>query len=174
HHLGYNITRVTPRITCFGVYVLDKNSLDVETYLAKYTVLATGGAGQIYRNSTNPIVATGDGMAMLYRAKGRIGNMEFVQFHPTALYNPEGENPDFLISEAVRGFGGILRSMDGEAFMDRYDARGSLAPRDIVARAIDKELKERGDDFVCLDCTHLPIEEFKAHFPSIYEKCISR
>jgi L-aspartate oxidase len=170
HHLGYTITRVTPNITCYGAYVLDKETLEVETHIARLTVLATGGAGQIYRNSTNPVVATGDGMAMLYRAKGRIGNMEFVQFHPTALYNPAGENPDFLISEAVRGFGGILKTVDGDTFMDRYDKRGSLAPRDIVARAIDKEMKERGDDYVCLDCTHLDPLEFEAHFPSIREK----
>lgn len=173
HHLGYNITRVTPNITCFGAYVLDLKNLDVETHLAKVTILATGGAGQIYRNSTNPIIATGDGMAMMYRAKGRIGNMEFVQFHPTALFNPAGENPDFLISEAVRGSGGILKAKNGDEFMDQYDERGSLAPRDIVARAIDKEMKERGDEYVCLDCTHLNMDDFRDHFPSIYEKCMS-
>jgi L-aspartate oxidase len=137
HHLGYNITRLTPGIECYGVYALDKSNLDVETHLARITILATGGAGQIYRATTNPIVATGDGMAMLYRAKGRMSNMEFVQFHPTSLYSPAVESQAYLISEAVRGFGAILRTRDGEEFMHKYDARKSLAPRDIVARAID-------------------------------------
>lgn len=105
HHLGYNITRLTPDIECYGVYALDKSNLDVETHLARITILATGGAGQIYRATTNPIVATGDGMAMMYRAKGRMNNMEFVQFHPTSLYSPAVESQAFLISEAVRGFG---------------------------------------------------------------------
>jgi len=110
---------------------------------------------------------------MVYRAKGRLENMEFVQFHPTALFNPAGENPDFLISEAVRGFGGILKSKEREEFMHLYDERLSLAPRDIVARAIDNEIKKRGDDYVCLDCTHLDKEAFVTHFPTIYKKCLS-
>ncbi|HPG05934.1 MAG TPA: L-aspartate oxidase [Saprospiraceae bacterium] len=173
HHLGYNITRATPNISCFGVYALNKTSHQIETFIAKKTVLCTGGAGQIYRNTTNPTIASGDGIAMMYRAKGRIANMEFVQFHPTALYNPAGENPDFLVSEAVRGFGAILKTKDGKEFMQRYDPRKSLAPRDIVARAIDNEMKVRGDDFVCLDCTHLEKEAFVNHFPTIYEKCLS-
>jgi len=173
HHLGKNITRLTPKITCFGAYVMDKQNKDIETFLAKSTVLATGGAGQIYRNTTNPTIATGDGIAMFYRAKGHISNMEFIQFHPTALYNPSGEKPDFLVSEAVRGFGGILKTTDGKTFMERYDDRLSLAPRDIVARAIDNEMKIRGDEFVLLDCTHLEKEAFYEHFPNIYEKCKS-
>ena len=172
HHLGYNITRVTPGIECYGVYALNKTNLDVETHLARITILATGGAGQIYRATTNPIIATGDGMAMMYRAKGRMNNMEFVQFHPTSLYNPAVESQAFLISEAVRGFGGILRSKSGEEFMHKYDERKSLAPRDIVARAIDNEMKIRGDEYVFLDCRHLDLEAFQKHFPNIYEKCL--
>jgi L-aspartate oxidase len=173
HHLGHQITRVTPGIDCYGIYAMNKKSLEVETHLAKITILASGGAGQIYRNTTNPVIATGDGMAMMYRAKGRLSNMEFVQFHPTALYKPAGENPDFLISEAVRGFGGVLKTRDSAEFMQKYDKRKSLAPRDIVARAIDNEMKKRGDDFVYLDCRHLDKDRFLAHFPTIYEKCLS-
>jgi L-aspartate oxidase len=174
HHLGYNVTRVTPGIECYGVYALDKKNLDVETHLARITIIATGGAGQIYRATTNPTIATGDGMAMMYRAKGRMVNMEFVQFHPTSLYSPAVESQAFLISEAVRGFGAILRTRDGEEFMHKYDERKSLAPRDIVARAIDNEMKRLGDEFVYLDCRHLDMEEFKAHFPTIYERCLSQ
>lgn len=173
HHLGHYVNRVTPDIECYGVYVLDKKNSKTRAILAKVTVLATGGAGQIYRSTTNPVVATGDGMAMVYRANGRVANMEFVQFHPTSLYNPAGENPSFLVSEAVRGFGAILRTKDGKKFMHRYDKRKSLAPRDIVARAIDNEMKKRGDEFVYLDCTHLDMEKFYAHFPTIYDKCKS-
>ncbi len=172
HHLGYNVTRVTPDITCYGAYALNKVTGHIETFLAGHTVIAAGGAGQVYRHTTNPVIATGDGMAMVYRAKGRVRDMEFVQFHPTSLYNPAGENPSFLISEAVRGFGGILRAKDGDAFMKRYDPRESLAPRDIVARAIDNELKIRGDEHVCLDCTHLDPKGFEAHFPTITAKCL--
>ena len=173
HHLGHYVNRVTPNIQCYGIYVLDNKTNKTKTILSKITILATGGAGQIYSNTTNPVVATGDGMAMVYRANGRIANMEFVQFHPTALFNPAGENPSFLISEAVRGFGAILRTKDGKEFMQNYDPRKSLAPRDIVARAIDNEMKKRGDDHVYLDCTHLEMEAFKAHFPTIYDKCKS-
>lgn len=174
HHLGYNITRVTPGIECYGVYALDKKTLDVTTHLARVTILATGGAGQIYRATTNPVIASGDGMAMMYRAKGRMSNMEFVQFHPTSLYNPAVESQAFLISEAVRGFGGVLRTRDGEEFMHKYDERKSLAPRDIVARAIDNEMKRLGDEFVYLDCRHIDLDEFKKHFPNIYEKCLEQ
>lgn len=173
HHLGRNISRLTPGIECYGAYALNKETNMIETFVAKKTVLATGGAGQVYKNTTNPIIATGDGIAMMYRAKGLLSNMEFIQFHPTSLYNPAGENPSFLISEAVRGFGGILKTKDGEEFMQNYDDRKSLAPRDIVARAIDNEMKVRGDDFVYLDCTHLDKVGFLNHFPNIYEKCLS-
>ena len=173
HHLGYSLTRVNPNVECYGAYILNKASKEIETWIAKVTILASGGAGQIYRNTTNPQIATGDGVAMVYRAKGRVENMEFVQFHPTALYNPAGDNPDFLVSEAVRGFGGILKTKDGNEFMHKYDSRKSLAPRDIVARAIDNEMKIRGDDYVFLDCRHLDKDAFIAHFPTIYNKCIS-
>lgn len=173
HHLGYMITRLTPNIECFGAYALNKKTGEIETFLSKITVVATGGAGQVYRNTTNPVIASGDGIAMVYRAKGWVENMEFVQFHPTALYNPAGENPSFLISEAVRGYGGILKNRQGKAFMQKYDERESLAPRDIVARAIDNEMKLSGDECMFLDCRHLDKEGFVAHFPTIYEKCLS-
>ncbi|MDQ3142637.1 MAG: L-aspartate oxidase [Bacteroidota bacterium] len=171
HHIGYNVTRIMSDIECYGAYLLDLKSLDVEMHVAKITVLATGGVGQIYKSTTNPVIATGDGIAMLYRAKGHVENMEFVQFHPTALYDPTGENPAFLISEAVRGLGGILKSRDGEEFMTKYDERLSLAPRDIVARAIDSEMKAKGHDYVLLDCKNISEENFKSHFPTIYNKC---
>jgi L-aspartate oxidase len=173
HHLGKNVTRVTPNITCYGVYVLNLQDKKIEKIISKITVLATGGFGQAYRQTTNPTIATGDGVAMVYRAKGRLGNMEFIQFHPTSLYDP-GVSPSFLITEAVRGDGGILRTKDGEEFMHLYDRRGSLAPRDIVARAIDNEMKKRGDEHVYLDCRHMDHEKFKAHFPNILEKCTEK
>jgi len=135
--------------------------------------LATGGNGQVYRTTTNPAIATGDGVAMVYRAKGRIENMEFIQFHPTALYEPGVRGHSFLITEAVRGDGGILRNHKEEAFMERYDERKDLAPRDIVARAIDNEMKINGTEYVYLDCRHFSKEKFTAHFPNIYEKCLS-
>jgi len=173
HHLGHVVTKVTPNITCFGAYALNREKGEIEQLLARVTVVAAGGAGQIYRATTNPVIATGDGIAMVYRAKGRIENMEFVQFHPTALFDPTGQNPAFLVSEAVRGFGGILKCPNGKAFMHKYDERGSLAPRDIVARAIDKEMKEQGAEYMCLDCTQLDMEAFQAHFPTIHAKCLS-
>ena len=173
HHLGYNITRQTPDIACYGCYALNKKTGQIETFLARLTLMATGGTGQVYRNTTNPIIATGDGIAMVYRAKGRVANMEFVQFHPTALYNPAGDNPNFLVSEAVRGFGAILKTPKGDEFMQKYDPRGSLAPRDIVARAIDSEMKIHGSECMYLDCRHLDKEKFYAHFPTIYDKCKS-
>lgn len=172
HHLGRIITRVTTDIHCFGVYVLDLKTNKIEKIISPVTILATGGFGQAYRSTTNPVIATGDGIAMVYRAKGRVANMEFVQFHPTALYEP-GVSPSFLITEAVRGDGGILRNTKGENFMPRYDERGSLAPRDIVARAIDNEMKTLGDDHVFLDCRHMDKDNFLHHFPNIYEKCKS-
>jgi L-aspartate oxidase len=173
HHLGHMIIRVTPNIECYGCYALNKNSGGIDTILSRTTVLCTGGGGQVYKATTNPVIATGDGVAMAYRAKGRVENMEFMQFHPTSLYNPAGENPSFLVSEAVRGFGGILKTAEGEEFMHLYDARKSLAPRDIVARAIDSEMKKRGTDCMYLDCRHLNKEDFVAHFPTIYDKCLS-
>jgi L-aspartate oxidase len=173
HHLGYLITKATPDIECYGVYVLNLHSNKIEKIAAKITLLATGGNGQVYRTTTNPAIATGDGLAMVYRAKGRIENMEFIQFHPTALYEPGVKGQAFLITEAVRGDGGILRNKDGEAFMERYDHRRDLAPRDIVARAIDSEMKRTGTEHVWLDCRHFTVDEFTEHFPNIYEKCLS-
>lgn len=172
HHLGIEVNSRTPDIECYGAYVLNLRTNIIETILAKTILMATGGAGNVYSTTTNPPVATGDGVAMVYRAKGRVEGMEFYQFHPTSLYNP-GETPSFLISEAVRGFGGILKTIDGKEFMQKYDPRKSLAPRDIVARAIDNEMKIRGDDFVYLDCRHLNKEEVIKHFPNIYQKCLS-
>jgi L-aspartate oxidase len=173
HHLGYLVTKSTPNVECYGVYVLNLTNNQVEKILAKITVLATGGNGQVYRSTTNPHIATGDGVAMVYRAKGRIENMEFIQFHPTALYEPGVRGQSFLITEAVRGDGGILRNKNGEAFMERYDHRKDLAPRDIVARAIDSEMKITGTEHVYLDVRHIALEKFTEHFPNIYEKCIS-
>jgi L-aspartate oxidase len=173
HHLGYLVTKSTPHIECYGVYVLNLKTNQIEKILANITVLASGGNGQVYRSTTNPGIATGDGIAMVYRAKGRIENMEFIQFHPTALYEPGVTGQSFLISEAVRGDGGILRNKNGEAFMERYDPRKDLAPRDIVARAIDSEMKITGTEHVYLDVTHIPTDKFIEHFPNIYEKCRS-
>jgi L-aspartate oxidase len=172
HNLGEYVTREWKDIRCYGAYVADLNSSKVKTVLSKVTVLATGGCGNIYLTTTNPEVATGDGLAMVHRANGVIENMEFIQFHPTSLYNPN-VRPSFLITEALRGFGGELRNCEGEKFMPRYHVQSSLAPRDVVARAIDNEMKIRGDDFVYLDCTHLNAEDLKTHFPHIYEKCLS-
>ncbi|HNQ60855.1 MAG TPA: L-aspartate oxidase [Bacteroidia bacterium] len=172
HHLGKEVKKGTPEIECYGAYVLDKQTSEVNTVLSRVTLLASGGAGQVYKSTTNPVIATGDGMAMAYRAKAVLKDMEFIQFHPTALYNP-ADHPSFLISEAVRGEGAILKTRDGKEFMNRYDERGSLAPRDIVARAIDQEMKVRGEDFVYLDCRHISPEKFKEHFPNIYAKCMS-
>ncbi|NNV56251.1 L-aspartate oxidase [Limnovirga soli] len=172
HHLGYLVTKSTQDITCYGVYILNLQTNKIEKILSNITILASGGCGQAYRTTTNPKIATGDGIAMVYRAKGRIENMEFIQFHPTALYEP-GVSPSFLITEAVRGDGGILRNKDGEAFMEKYDPRKDLAPRDIVARAIDSEMKRTGTEHVYLDCRHMSVEKFVHHFPNIYEKCKS-
>ena len=172
HHLGYLVTKSTLDIECYGIYVLNLKTNKIEKILSRVTLLATGGNGQVYRTTTNPVIATGDGVAMVYRAKGRIENMEFIQFHPTALYQPN-ESPAYLITEAVRGDGGILRNKSGEDFMHKYDPRLSLAPRDIVARAIDSEMKITGTEHVYLDCRHMDMEKFLHHFPNIYEKCKS-
>jgi L-aspartate oxidase len=173
HHLGFLVTKATPDIECYGVYVLNLETNKIEKITSKITLLATGGNGQAYRTTTNPSIATGDGVAMVYRAKGRIENMEFIQFHPTALYEPGIAGQSFLITEAVRGEGAILLNNKGEAFMEKYDARKDLAPRDIVARAIDNEMKINGTDHVFLDCRHIVIEKFLHHFPNIYDKCKS-
>ena len=173
HHLGFLVTKSTPDIECYGVYVLNLNNNKIEKIIAGVTLLATGGNGQVYRTTTNPAIATGDGVAMVYRAKGRIENMEFIQFHPTALYEAGVRGQSFLITEAVRGDGGILRNANGEAFMEKYDERKDLAPRDIVARAIDNEMKVNGTEFVYLDCRHMDHEKFLEHFPNIHEKCLS-
>ncbi|MCQ2973761.1 MAG: L-aspartate oxidase [Bacteroidales bacterium] len=172
HYLGKTVTRYDDDIECYGIYALNTNTNKVEKILSKVTYLATGGIGNIYQVTTNPPIATGDGIAMVYRAKGVIDNMEFVQFHPTSLYHP-GERPSYLITEAMRGFGAILKTIDGKEFMHKYDERGCLAPRDIVARAIDNEMKIRGDEYVYLDATGTNHEALKEHFPNIYEKCLS-
>lgn len=171
HHLGRIVTRRTPDITCYGAYVLSPSGT-VDKFLARVTLMATGGVGAVYTTTTNPLVATGDGIAMVYRAKGTVKDMEFIQFHPTALYHP-GDRPSFLITEAMRGYGAVLRNLKGEEFMQKYDPRLSLAPRDIVARAIDSEMKLHGDDHVYLDVTHKDPEETRRHFPNIYAKCLS-
>lgn len=172
HHLGQIVTRHTPGIECYGAYILNGNTGEIETFLSRVTMMATGGIGAVYQTTTNPDVATGDGIAMVARAKGEVKGMEFVQFHPTALYHP-GARPSFLITEAMRGYGGILKTLDGKEFMQKYDERGSLAPRDIVARAIDTEMKERGEEHVFLDVTHKDPDETRRHFPTIHEKCLS-
>lgn len=171
HHIAKHVTSVTP-IHCWGVYALDIENNRMKKFLSKFTVLSTGGLGQVYLHTTNPPIATGDGFAMAYRAGAALANMEFIQFHPTTLYN--SGSPAFLISEAVRGFGGILKTKDEQEFMQKYDSRGSLAPRDIVARAIDTELKKRGDEFVYLDLRHLPSINVKEHFPNIYTTCLTK
>ncbi|WP_290375032.1 L-aspartate oxidase [Paramuribaculum intestinale] len=172
HHLGKIVTRRTPDITCYGAYVLDENTGAVDTFLSRVTLMATGGVGAVYTTTTNPLVATGDGIAMVYRAKGTVRDMEFIQFHPTALFHP-GDRPSFLITEAMRGYGAILRNPAGERFMEKYDPRLELAPRDVVARAIDSEMKAGGHDHVYLDVTHKDPGETRHHFPNIYAKCLS-
>ena len=173
HHLGYLVTKSTPDIVCYGVYVLNLNTSRIEKITSRVTLLAAGGNGQVYRSTTNPAIATGDGVAMVYRAKGRIENMEFIQFHPSALYEPGIRGQSFLITEAVRGDGAVLRNQEGEAFMKKYDERLELAPRDVVARAIDNEMKIAGTEHVFLDCTKMNLDNFLEHFPNIYAKCKS-
>lgn len=176
HNISGKKTSIIQNKNCWGAYVLDSTNENVLKITANATVLATGGLGQVYLHTTNPLIATGDGFAMAYRAGVEIGNMEFIQFHPTSFYTEHSnaylDGSSFLISEAVRGFGGLLRTKDGELFMGKYDSRKELAPRDIVARAIDNELKKRGDDFVYLDLTHKKSREIIDHFPNIYSTCL--
>jgi len=171
HAIDLITQRVGGKIICRGAHVLDSETGDVMSVRARATMLSTGGLSRVYLHTTNPDIATGDGVAMAYRAGAVIGNMEFIQFHPTTLYHPAARS--FLISEAVRGEGGILRLKNGETFMERYHPMGCLAPRDVVARAIDAELKKNGDECVYLDVTHLAPDKIKEHFPHIYETCLS-
>lgn len=171
HHLGQRVTKHTPDIECYGVYALNCETQQVDTYLAKVTLLATGGMGNVYTTTTTPIISTGDGVAMVHRARGVLSDLEFVQFHPTSLYNP-AEKPAFLITEAMRGAGAILKDSKGNEFMQKYDSRLSLAPRDIVARAIDKEMKLAGVDHLYLDARGIGKNELINGFPTIYAKCL--
>lgn len=171
HHLGQRVTKHTPDIECYGVYALNGETHQVDTYLAKVTLLATGGMGNVYTTTTTPIISTGDGVAMVHRARGVLKDMEFVQFHPTSLYNP-AEKPAFLITEAMRGAGAVLKDAKGNEFMQKYDSRLSLAPRDIVARAIDNEMKLSGVEHVYLDARGIGKNELINGFPTIYAKCL--
>jgi L-aspartate oxidase len=171
HNFKHQTEGDSANIHCFGAYVLAKECNTVKRFLSGTIMLATGGCGQVYQHTTNPDIATGDGLAMAYRAGALIANMEFIQFHPTTLFHPEGNS--FLISEAVRGQGAYLRNSAGERFMEKYDDRLELAPRDIVARAIDAELKKRGDFCVYLDLRHLDRDHIMKSFPNIYARCLS-
>ncbi|NUN95140.1 MAG: L-aspartate oxidase, partial [Candidatus Omnitrophica bacterium] len=173
HHLALDLITEgkSPNKRCSGVHALDAPALEVKVFRAPIVVLATGGIGRIYQHTTNPPIATGDGIAMAWRAGLPVANLEFVQFHPTAFYNATG-GETFLISEAVRGEGAILRRLGGESFMELYDERGCLAPRDIVARAIDTEMKRHGESHVLLDCSNMSEEFFSERFPAIRELCV--
>lgn len=173
HHLGIKVTRQTSNIECYGAYILETKTNAIFKVLSQFTLLATGGCGALYQTTTNPAVATGDGVAMAKRACAYIENMEFIQFHPTAFYDPTTQ-PSFLITEALRGAGAVLRNHDGEDFMFRYHPMGSLAPRDIVARAIDHEMKLKGSDHVYLDAKNIPKKILLEHFPNIYAFCLSK
>ena len=168
----FAIDLITHNNYCFGAYALHEKTKEVITFKSDFTVLATGGIGHLYGHTTNPVIATGDGIAMAFRANATIKDMEFIQFHPTALYDSSAGSK-FLISEAVRGFGAYLRTQKGHRFMMDYDKRGELASRDIISQSIDLELKTSGNDCVYLDCTHLDLDAFIKHFPMIYERCKS-
>ncbi len=176
HNIANSIASSNENRNCWGAYVLDSNTNEVIKIISKATVLSTGGLGQVYLHTTNPSIATGDGFAMAYRAGAKIGNMEFIQFHPTSFYSNKIDSDidghSFLISEAVRGFGGLLKTKNGDLFMHNYDVRKELAPRDIVARAIDTELKKSGDNCVFIDLSHKQPEEIIDHFPNIYNTCL--
>lgn len=170
HHVPEKVFDLN-KIDCYGAYILDEKNRKIKKITAKITLVATGGAGHVYKNTTNPIIATGDGIAFVHRARGKVSNMQYYQFHPTAMYSKR-DGMLFLISEAVRGDGAKLRTKDGLPFMHKYDEREELASRDIVARAIDNELKISGDEYVGLDCRHMDKEKFIEHFPNIYQKCL--
>lgn len=166
-------TKNKKNITCYGAYIFNKYKKKVITIYSKITILATGGSGHVYQNTTNPLIATGDGIGLAFRAGAKIKNMQFFQFHPTALYHKFNKKL-FLISEAIRGFGAKLRLINGKEFISKYDNRKELASRDIIARAIDNELQKSGDKYVTLDCTHINKITFLKHFPNIYNHCINK
>ncbi len=165
----HHVSSISLGNACFGAYVLDTKTERIHTFKSKITYLSTGGAGQVYLHTTNPSIATGDGLACAYRSGASLANLEFIQFHPTTLYHLESNS--FLISEALRGYGAVLKDREGNEFMDKYHPMKSLAPRDIVARAIDKEMKQTGESCVYLDIRHAAAEKTKKHFPNIYGRC---
>ena len=175
NHVAINLLVETPAAgkpgACWGVYALDRNTHEIRKVISRATMLATGGAGKVYLYTTNPDIASGDGVAMAYRAGASVANLEFYQFHPTCLYHPAAKS--FLISEALRGEGAILKLPDGTAFMKRYHPDAELAPRDVVARAIDSEMKRHGLDFVYLDLSHREADFIRRRFPNIFKRCLS-